>query len=84
MLLKVDIAKAYHMVEWEAVLATLYLMKFPTIWVNWIGACISSAKFAILINGHVSSWFPSNKGGFVSKSFFYVKPCHVSTLDPWF
>lgn len=34
MFLKVDIAKAYDIVEWEAILETLHLMNFPTIWVE--------------------------------------------------
>lgn len=61
MLLKIDIAKAYDMVEWGAALATLYLMKFPSVWINWVRACISSASFAILINGHITDWFSSGR-----------------------
>lgn len=62
MLLKIYIAKAYDMVEWEDVLATLHLMNFPAIWVNWIRACISNANYALLINGQVSNWFSSSRG----------------------
>lgn len=43
------------MVEWEVVLATLHLMNFPIVWINWIRAYISSASFALLITGHVTS-----------------------------
>lgn len=38
MLIKVDIAKEYDMVEWKAILSTLHLMNFLVIWVNWIRA----------------------------------------------
>lgn len=62
MILKVDIAKAYDMVEWEAVLATLHLMNFPVLWISWIRACMSCARFAILINGQVTQWFDSGRG----------------------
>lgn len=41
MFLKIDMAKAYDMVEWEVVLATLHLMNFPAIWIKWIRAYIS-------------------------------------------
>lgn len=53
MILKVNIAKAYDMIEWETILATLHLLNFLTLWINWIRACISNASFALLINGHV-------------------------------
>lgn len=34
MMLKIDIAKAYDMVEWEVALATSHLMNFPEIWIK--------------------------------------------------
>lgn len=51
MFIKVDIEKAYDALEWNAILATLTRMVFPQTWINWVHACISSVKFAFLING---------------------------------
>lgn len=62
MILKVDIAKAYDMVELKVVLAILHLMNFPAMWINWIRVYLSTANFTLVINGHVSSWFPSGRG----------------------
>lgn len=59
MLLKVDIVKAYDMVERDDVLTTLHLMNFPALWIYWIRACMSSARFGVLVNGHVTSHFSS-------------------------
>lgn len=61
MLLNIDIAKAYGMIECDVVLATLHLMNFPPVWINWIKACMSTARIAILVNGHVTSWFSSGR-----------------------
>lgn len=62
MFLKIDITKAYDIVEWEAVLATLHPMNFWAVWGNWIWACMSSASFALLINGQARNWFSSVRG----------------------
>lgn len=62
MLLKVDIGKAYKMIDWNSVLATLTLMNFPNIWISWIQSCISSPTFSFLINGHSTLWIRGHRG----------------------
>lgn len=48
--------------SWNAILATLYLMNFPSKWISWIRACISSALFSLLINKQPTSWIKSSRG----------------------
>lgn len=48
MLLKVDIEMAYDALNWNAILATLTLMNFPTYWIAWIKACLTSSIFPLL------------------------------------
>ncbi|XP_039129019.1 uncharacterized protein LOC120265197 [Dioscorea cayenensis subsp. rotundata] len=62
MLVKLDIEKAYDTLSWNAILATLYRMNFPSRWISWIKACISSASFSFLINRQPSPWIKSSRG----------------------
>ena len=49
--LKIDIEKTYDTIRWNAILATLTDMHFPSKWIPWIMACASSASYFLLING---------------------------------
>lgn len=49
--LKLDISKAYDMVEWDFVKSTMQKLGFPVKWVNLIMNCISTTSFSVLING---------------------------------
>ena len=57
-----NIANAYDMVEWKAVLATLHLMNFLTVWIDWVRTCISSASYSFLSNGQLSGWITRGRG----------------------
>ncbi|KAM1735540.1 hypothetical protein ACFX12_014001 [Malus domestica] len=60
--LKVDLMKAYDMVEWDFILSTLMAFNFPPIMINWIHCCISSPKFSISVNGELTRFFASKRG----------------------
>ena len=62
MIVKIDVEKAYDTLSWKAILATLSKMNFPTIWLAWIQACISSPGFAFLINGQPTNYIKSTRG----------------------
>ncbi|XP_039138822.1 uncharacterized protein LOC120276159 [Dioscorea cayenensis subsp. rotundata] len=75
MLIKIDIEKAYDTVSWNAILATLTKMNFPSSWISWISACLHSTSFSLLINGQPSPWFKSCRGirhGDPLSSFLFI------------
>lgn len=62
MIVKLDIERAYDTVSWNAILATLTRMNFPSKWISWIHTCISTVSFSILVNEIPSPWFKSSRG----------------------
>ncbi|XP_061993843.1 uncharacterized protein LOC133711764 [Rosa rugosa] len=53
--LKLDISKAYDRLEWTFLRAMLLKLGFAIEWVEMIMSCVMSVRYAILINGKVSS-----------------------------
>ena len=62
LLLKLDIEKAFDHVNWDCLQSVMSRMGFGQRWINWIGWCISTANFSILINGSPSDFFRSTRG----------------------
>lgn len=62
MILKIDVEKAFHTLEWNVVLATLQRMLFPERWISWIKNSLSSASFSFIINDKHSDWISSQRG----------------------
>ncbi|XP_059068658.1 uncharacterized protein LOC131859127 [Cryptomeria japonica] len=54
--------KAYDRVNWQALLSVLSKFEFGVKWVEWIRACISTARFSILLNGSPCGFFASSRG----------------------
>ena len=61
-LCKLDIEKAYDHVNWEFLLYILHQSGFSANWCEWIGFCISTVRFSILINGCPQGFFASSRG----------------------
>ncbi|KAL9668173.1 hypothetical protein QQ045_002548 [Rhodiola kirilowii] len=61
-MLKIDISKAYDMVDWNFLKRIMVLFGFPVKFINWIMACVTTAKFLVLINGKLEDYFSSNRG----------------------
>ncbi|KAL2251385.1 UNVERIFIED_CONTAM: hypothetical protein Sindi_2260800, partial [Sesamum indicum] len=60
--LKVDICKAYDTVEWDFLLATLQLFRFPIIFMRWIEECITTPSFSVGLNGKTQDFFVRSRG----------------------
>lgn len=59
---KLDLMKAFDMVNHEALIQRLRVMGFPEIFVRWINACISNVNFSIILNGEINGFFNSSNG----------------------
>lgn len=62
MALKIDLGKAFNMVNWDFLVATLNALKFLSMFTNWIMECATGAAFFILINGEPCGFFKSSRG----------------------
>ncbi|KAL0462385.1 UNVERIFIED_CONTAM: Transposon TX1 uncharacterized protein [Sesamum latifolium] len=60
--IKVDLQKAYDMVNWEYLLAVMKLFKFLTRFISWVEQCISTTYFSISLDGSIHGFFPSSRG----------------------
>lgn len=59
---KLDLEKAYDIINWDFLLYILHLMWFGQKWRRWIEECVSSAYFSVLINGiHKAFFRPKGK-----------------------
>lgn len=61
-LLKLDLRKAYDMLDWGFIEAMLKGLNFPVKFINWIMVCITTPKFSLLLNGSPCSFFSSKRG----------------------
>ena len=53
-LLKVDLRKAYDMMDWYFNKDMMIALKFPETFISIVYTCISTAQFAIMLNGQPS------------------------------
>ncbi|XP_074291961.1 uncharacterized protein LOC141618783 [Silene latifolia] len=61
-LLKVDIRKAFDSVNWTFLKDCMLYLYFPSAFVDWVMACITSPYYSLLINGEVQGFFPGKCG----------------------
>ncbi|XP_057416032.1 uncharacterized protein LOC130710699 [Lotus japonicus] len=62
MALKLDMSKAYDRIEWLFLRGVLEAMSFPPPFVELILRCITSVRYAILLNGEPQDWFCPQRG----------------------
>ncbi|GKF39418.1 putative reverse transcriptase domain, reverse transcriptase zinc-binding domain protein, partial [Tanacetum coccineum] len=68
---KVDIQKAYDMVDWRFLGTILKSFGFHHTMIKWIMACVTSASFSISINGNIHGFFKVSS----SDTFRYHNQC---------
>lgn len=62
MALKLDMSKAYDIVEWSFVVEVVNSIGFPPKMVNFIQKCISFVSFQVILNGSPSKVFTPERG----------------------
>jgi hypothetical protein len=62
LILKIDLKKAYDCVSWDYLRLVLMQCGFGLPTIKWIMGCVSSATYAILINGEPTDFFNSGRG----------------------
>ena len=60
--MKIDFIKAYDKVNWDFLILVLFQIGFLDQMVKWILAYVSTANFAVLINGSPTTFFRSSRG----------------------
>jgi len=62
LVLKLDLKKAYDIIDGEYLRLVLLTVGFRVKLTDWIMCCVSSASFAVLINGEVRDYFKVWRG----------------------
>ena len=60
--LKLDFAKAFDTVSWDALMAILSARGFSPLWCHWVLDLLSSSKSAVLFNGCPGPWIECKRG----------------------
>jgi hypothetical protein len=62
LILKLDLRKAYDLINWEFLRMILIKSGFGLATTSWIMSCVTSVSYAVLINGEPSPFFQRGKG----------------------
>lgn len=62
MLIKLDIIKAYDMVDREFLFQVLNRFGFSKEWINWVRACLDGVWTSVLVNGSPQGFFQTSYG----------------------
>jgi len=60
--MKIDLRKAYDSVYWEFVEELLASLKFPSKFIKWVKACISTPSYTLHMNGDDYGYFVEGRG----------------------
>ncbi|CAN0907022.1 LINE-1 retrotransposable element ORF2 protein [Linum grandiflorum] len=62
MMLKMDMKKAYDLVDWDCLDTILCRLGFFETWCSWIRACVRTVSFSVLLNGSPTDVFHPPRG----------------------
>lgn len=54
--------KTYYQIDWNALFDIMQAMNFPARWIHWIRACVTNAKYSLLINRKPTRRFQPSSG----------------------
>ena len=59
---KIDLMKAYDSVSWVFLFDLLEVLGFPSKFITWVRACVTSPTYSICFNGESVGYFPGARG----------------------
>ncbi|CAL1390387.1 unnamed protein product [Linum trigynum] len=62
MMLKMDMKKAYDLVDWDCLDALLDAYGFNSTWCSWVKECVRTVRFSIMLNGGPTEFFTPSRG----------------------
>ena len=62
MILKVDLYKAYDTLDWSYIRLVLLNIGLPLRIIRWIMSCITSVRYAVIVNGLPTTFFEVGRG----------------------
>lgn len=62
LVLKLDFAKAFDSVDWDALMNMLMARGFPSLWCDWMKELLQTSKSAVLVNGCPGPWINCKRG----------------------
>ncbi|XP_062103945.1 uncharacterized protein LOC133815075 [Humulus lupulus] len=60
--IKIDLSKAYDMVDWDFLEDLLNALSFPKKFIGWVMTCVRSASYSLVLNGIIQGKFKRKKG----------------------
>ena len=60
--LKLDMEKAYDILEWDFIQKRLELYGFQATWIKWVMECITSVSYSLLINNEPTGFIKPSRG----------------------
>ena len=60
--IRIDLQKTFDSLDWNFIIEVLSVLKFPSMFINWIKSCITGSRFSISINGGLVGYFRGVKG----------------------
>lgn len=61
-MVKVDLKNAYDSIEWSFLASVMAELGFPTKFLTWVMACVSTVSYSVVVNGVPSRPFKAKKG----------------------